>query len=85
MKLRQSKSGGKQLQLTELDGAPLPEQAAFQKDLLAAFLKEGIPLQKLEKGPLRDVLDKYCGSYKVPSVSTLRRMVPTLQEEVSIP
>lgn len=59
-----------------------PEVQEFSRDVTMAFLKEGIPLHKLEKGPLRDIFDKYC-SIKLPSVSTLRRMVPQLCEKVS--
>lgn len=57
-----------------------PETKEFAKDLTLAFLKEGIPLYKMEQGPLRDLFNKY-SSVKVPSVSTMRRMVPKLAEE----
>lgn len=57
-----------------------PEVQEFSRDVTMAFLKEGIPLHKLENGPLRDIFDKYC-SVKLPSVRTLRRMVPQLCEK----
>ena len=59
---------------------PNRSKKLFEKDLVQAFLKEGIPLHKLENGPLRDLLDKYC-THKIPSVSTLRRTVLYLHEE----
>lgn len=63
--------------------ASRPQDQQFAKDVTMAFLQEGIPLHKLEKGPLRDILDKYCSDVKLPSVSTLRRLVPQLCEKVS--
>ncbi|PIO28524.1 hypothetical protein AB205_0211350, partial [Aquarana catesbeiana] len=42
-----------------------PEVQEFSRDVTTAFLKEGIPLHKLEKGPLHDIFDKYC-SVKLP-------------------
>lgn len=73
-------SGKSKQQLLSTCSTGLPQQSEFAKDVLLAFLKEGIPLNKLEKGPLRDVLEKYSG-LKVPSVTSLRRMVPQLHEE----
>lgn len=56
------------------------EQVQFAKDVTSAFVQEGIPLYKLEEGPLRKLFEKYC-PIKLPSVSTLRRTVSTLCEE----
>ncbi|KAF6214952.1 hypothetical protein GE061_009697 [Apolygus lucorum] len=53
----------------------------FAREVTTAFLQEGIPLHKLERGPLREIFDKYCPNVKLPSVSSLRRMVPRLCEE----
>jgi hypothetical protein len=74
-----SQSSSRQRTLNEVTGQGRPEQS-FEKYLVEAFLAEGIPLRKLESGPLRKVFDKCC-SYKVPSVSTLRRVVPDLCDE----
>ncbi|KAL1454518.1 hypothetical protein WDU94_010756 [Cyamophila willieti] len=42
----------------------------------------GIPLEKLEEGPIRKFFEKYC-AFKLPSVTTLRRVVPKLSEKIA--
>lgn len=56
------------------------ENDEFVKDVTLAFIKQGIPLYKLEEGPLRSVFEQYC-SFQLPSVRTLRRLVLKLSEE----
>jgi hypothetical protein len=73
--------------LTELsteDAGCKPENREFANDVILAFMQEGIPLHKLEDGPLRNLLEKYCKGVKLPSVRTMRRMVPNLQETVRV-
>jgi len=68
----------RQKPLSECSDPPL--HSAVTSDLVLAFLKEGIPLNKLEKGPLKDFFEKHAGMY-VPNVTTLRRSVPKLCED----
>lgn len=56
------------------------QQIQFARDVTLAFVQEGIPLEKLEEGPIRKLFEKYC-VFKLPSVSTLRLVVPKLSEE----
>lgn len=72
---------GRQQLLSEVTNGPDETAKNFHRKLVTNFLREGIPLEKLEKGPFRDFLEEGFKTI-LPSVRSLRRIVVELADEV---